>query len=686
MNRTKYLITVAGFIGLLSSLLYVIHGGASETPTIEQLLPPADVAHIERIRDLFETEPDVILIAIVKSDRPWSMERLSHFQSQLQAVAGVTQIWVAPLAIDTAVRLLVLTLERGAVQLSRARTLTAEIEHALQAVIGTGERVHLIGTPQLRAASWAVTEADLWRMLPLLGLVIVVVPTLFFGSLRAVGFPLCIAALTTVACLALYRLFNGPPDALALLLVPMIWSVATMDAMHLYHRAHINVSTGNPHPFVDAAAELYRPCLMTTLTTAGGLAALSLQEDSQLIRTFGIWAAVGTCLAYAFTFVLGHQILALFGVWHRPPQWPRRLIRMVMLASQRYASRVGVIWFGLVLAALGFISQLHVQDRFPHVFAPSQPLAQELRAMETLLGIHLSPLDIYVEASNEHGRRPIAVLSAMLAVTNYLETLPEARMILPKALLDGTPHLDGLTAVDTMQRRADLTRRIERIAHDPRLASWLRAHHHAGRLQVYFSPLAFERKREILDWLRRFDTTMLSTHRLSFGGSGYHYFRAEERGRHATLVGGGLSLVVMVGGLAWAFRQLRLLLIAVICNILPLILVGGMMGLIGLPWSLALLPLPAVLFGLAVDDSIHLLWPWRHPSVSAKRPALAAARQAGPALLATTATLAGGIATLSLSGLQPNRELGFMLPLGLFIALACDLTLLPALITISRHK
>ena len=32
-------------------------------------------------------------------------------------------------------------------------------------------------------------------------------------------------------------LVEGPLDALALLLVPMVWSVATLDAIHLYARA-----------------------------------------------------------------------------------------------------------------------------------------------------------------------------------------------------------------------------------------------------------------------------------------------------------------------------------------------------------------------------------------------------------------------------------------------------------------
>jgi hypothetical protein len=106
------------------------------------------------------------------------------------------------------------------------------------------------------------------------------------------------------------------------------------------------------------------------------------------------------------------------------------------------------------------------------------------------------------------------------------------------------------------------------------------------------------------------------------------------------------------------------------------------MGALGVPWSLAVLPLPAVLLGLAVDDTLHLLWPLR----AGRRRLVRGALRAGPPALATTAVLAGSVATLAFSGLAPNRELGLLLAAGLVLALACDLSLVPALATSSGRR
>ena len=100
------------------------------------------------------------------------------------------------------------------------------------------------------------------------------------------------------------------------------------------------------------------------------------------------------------------------------------------------------------------------------------------------------------------------------------------------------------------------------------------------------------------------------------------------------------------------------------------------MVLLAIPWSVALLPVPAMLLGLANDDAIHMLWD-RHRGrrLRWRRSAL----QAGHALLATSVILSLATATMLLSGIESNRHIGLLTPLGLMLALLCNLTLLPAI-------
>ncbi|MHC4164524.1 MAG: RND transporter family protein [Planctomycetota bacterium] len=708
MDRKQLLVAVVGLAGLLAALLFLVQVAPSEAPTIEQVLARDDVAEIERIRGVFGSEPDVVLVAIRRADGRVPGKRLQRIEEALAGIDGVAHTWSSltrPIpvlepdgtmsvktATDVADRersspllepdpftsVIVVALAPGAVRLTRARVLTAAIDGALARVAEPGETVHVVGTPQLRVASWAVAEEDLARMWPLLVAILVVVPLVFLAAPGAVLFPLVMAALTTTACLLGYRWLSGPLNALALLLVPIVWSVATLDAMHLYARVR---RKAGPGAVAAARAELRLPCLLTTLTTAGGLAALAVQEESQLIRSFGIWAAVGTLLAYGLTFSVGRALLPLSLTRRPAPRWPARFAWSVMRISQRRAGTVLATWAGLLVAAVVGLTHLEVAVRFPKVFAPGHPFARELSAMDEMLGIDLSPLEIYVEATDTHGRRSVPLASAMMSVTYYLQTLPESRVVLPHDLLDPETFQAALAPAMRVDRADRLEVQLTELAKDPRLAPWVRFDRGAGRVQVQFAPMSFERRREIDTWLRHFGETMLSHHRLSFGGSGYHYLLAERRGVDGAAIGGYFSLLVVAGALAWSFRRPRLIAVALVGNLAPLVLIAGFMGAIGLPWSLAVLPLPAVLLGLAVDDTVHLLWPLR-----GGRRLDRGALRSGPALLATTAVLACSVGTLMLSGLQINRELGLLLPAGLLLALACDLSLLPALLTMPRPR
>jgi hypothetical protein len=283
------------------------------------------------------------------------------------------------------------------------------------------------------------------------------------------------------------------------------------------------------------------------------------------------------------------------------------------------------------------------------------------------------PLEIYLEATDDHGRLPVPLASAVLSVSHYLQTLPETRSVLPRDFLE----------VDARDPRAARPgapdEAIAQLARDPQATPWIRFDLGAARVQAHFAHHPFARREEIHGWIEHFGRTMLSHHRLSLGGPAAAYRKAEGRGVRGALVGGGLSLLVVAASLAWAFRGGRVLAAAIAGNVAPLLLVAGLMGALGLPWSLPMLPLPAVLFGLAVDDTIHLLWPLRGRRAARPSSLARGAFRAGPPVLATTAVLCGSVLALALSDLVPNRQLGLLLAAGLAFAVLCDLSLVPAL-------
>jgi predicted RND superfamily exporter protein len=200
-------------------------------------------------------------------------------------------------------------------------------------------------------------------------------------------------------------------------------------------------------------------------------------------------------------------------------------------------------------------------------------------------------------------------------------------------------------------------------------------------MQVLFAKMSHARKEELLRFVQHYVGTVHPDYDVRFAGPLFVYHSAEREGISGIVQGAGLDLLLILATFAVVFRRAWATISAVLVNLTPVLVLLGAMALAGVPWSLGLLGLPVVVLGLAVDDTVHLLWEAR--ARTGRRPLgalLSAMRRNAGAVLSTCALLAGCLGALARSGFQVNHELGILLPLGLGLALFAELTLLPALL------
>jgi hypothetical protein len=135
-------------------------------------------------------------------------------------------------------------------------------------------------------------------------------------------------------------------------------------------------------------------------------------------------------------------------------------------------------------------------------------------------------------------------------------------------------------------------------------------------------------------------------------------------------------LVVSLGSLRWA-------LLAMVPTALPVVVTLGAMGLLGLPLDIGSAMVGAVVLGIAVDDTIHVLERFRaHRSAgigSADAIGLAI-REVGQPLVSTSVALAIGFAALALSPWHSVASFGLVSSVAILAALLAVLLVLPALV------
>ncbi|HKL40589.1 MAG TPA: MMPL family transporter, partial [Cryomorphaceae bacterium] len=152
-------------------------------------------------------------------------------------------------------------------------------------------------------------------------------------------------------------------------------------------------------------------------------------------------------------------------------------------------------------------------------------------------------------------------------------------------------------------------------------------------------------------------------------------------------LGAAFILISILMGLM--FRSFRMVLIALAPNLLPLLAVGAVMAGAGINLNMSTGIIFTIAFGIAVDDTIHLLSRYKLELMKGKSPYLAmknAYLYTGKALIITSIILFGGFIGLCFSSFQSTFFIGLFVNLTLGFALVFDFTLLPPLVIPAGEK
>jgi predicted RND superfamily exporter protein len=145
-----------------------------------------------------------------------------------------------------------------------------------------------------------------------------------------------------------------------------------------------------------------------------------------------------------------------------------------------------------------------------------------------------------------------------------------------------------------------------------------------------------------------------------------------------------LAITVVSIMMMLIFRNLRMIPLFIIPNILPITLVVGVMGWLGMTIDIGVAISGAIIIGVAVDDTIHFLVKYREARRRGEtlEESLAYVMQyAGSAIIFTTLILSIAFMIFVFSQFLPNVHFGIVTAIALVIAVLVDLLMLPAVLS-----
>lgn len=146
-----------------------------------------------------------------------------------------------------------------------------------------------------------------------------------------------------------------------------------------------------------------------------------------------------------------------------------------------------------------------------------------------------------------------------------------------------------------------------------------------------------------------------------------------------------LSLVIIGVFLFILFRRWSGVILPLLVVICSLVCTFGLMAIAGVPVKVPTQILPSFLLAVGVGDSVHVLTIfYRHFRLgySKNDSILYAMSHSGGAIVMTSVTTAGGLASFISSDIAPIADLGIFAPIGVMLAMLFSVVMLPALLTV----
>ncbi|MCB9180219.1 MAG: MMPL family transporter [Flavobacteriales bacterium] len=517
-----------------------------------------------------------------------------------------------------------------------------------------------------------------------------------FRAAWGVLVPIGVVALTVLWQVGLMTLMGQPITVLTMLLPTILFVVGMSDVVHIVERYIEALRLGRSRTMALAVSfrEVGLATLLTSVTTAIGFGTL-ISSSIPPIREFGIFTAIGVGLALVLAFTLLPAVLVLVPTPVRAREralgWQRGLAAVFRWVLR---NRKGILaaFAVLAVASFGMLFRLKVNNFLledwpeddPHKvdfhyfedhFGGVRPFEMEVRV--TAPGRDVWDLDVLrqTEVVQDHLEQEYGV-GAVLSPVTVIKSLNQAfnggsaeffripedsatvrRLVKRAALFAGRQGLDVLVSEDG---------RTARISGRMRDAG---GHVHRGLNATLDSLVA-----------ARTDPQLVAFHQT---GMAYLIDRNNEK-LSGQLIGGLSVAFLIIGGImAWVFRDPRMTLIALVPNVIPLLFVGGFMGLVGIDIKVSTAIIFTIAFGIAVDDTIHMLGKLRIELAKGRTVPYAMKRaffSAGKAVTVTSIMLCSGFISLVFSDFASVFYMGLLVSITLAMAVVADLLLLPVLV------
>lgn len=563
----------------------------------------------------------------------------------------------------------------------------------------TGVDVHFAGLPYSRSITTSKVKDELNMFLVLSLIVTGIILFLFFRSFKAVFFPLIIIGVVVVWVMGTLALLEYKITLLTGLIPPIIVVIGIPNSVYMLNRYHHEYSEHGDQ--MKALSRIIRKIgvvtFITNLTTAVGFFVLATTQINVLVE-FGIVAGINIMATFVVSIIL---IPGVFSLYKPPSQKHLKHLKFKMLDSviqwldvivHRYKPAIFIVTLAVAGVSAYGLTQIKAVSFMVDDIPENSPLKQDLHFFENNFS-GIMPLEIIIDTGAKKGvqnlrnLRKIDEFETFISSIDYISQ-PVSVVSFAKAARQAFYNQSAaFYSLPTNRDMAFIMRYLSEGETEDLSQSFIDSTGRYVRVSLKIADIGSTRLDSLVNGViaPKIDSIFVgSKMEVNVTGTTLMFIKGNKFLIENLLTSMIIAFFIIALIMGLLFRNLKMIIISIIPNIIPLLITAGIMGYFGIPLKPSTALIFSIVFGISVDDSIHFLAKYRQELFASKfnvsKAISKSIRETGSSMIYTSIILFFGFIIFVLSEFGGTIALGKLTSITLFFAMITNVVVLPALI------
>ncbi len=572
---------------------------------------------------------------------------------------------------------------------------------------------HLAGPTVVNAELDRMSKQDMTRLTPFMFVLSLVVLGCLFRRISGVLIPMAMVSLCLVWITGWFVLCGQTMNMISNMLHPLTFIIALSASIHFinhyYHESTVATSVENA--IYNTLQNVGIPILMTTITTIVGFISLATSSIPPVLIT-GLFMSGCAALTFFMSMICLPVLLSFIPIKGRTcvSTCPREngdgrnthyaekdikgewAFNTFFSLLGRFAVRYKGITLSCALAAglffLWGISKLKVESDIMASFPKNSQIAKDNNYIESRL-MGLLPVEIIAEAASDASILQPGILNNIVTLQRYLKSFPEITNSLSVADYIQKTHqvVKGSKqypySVPATEKEATDYVKLASVYGNKHMNSLYSKELRDARISVRMKQVGSGRYREIINSIKEYirshlDTTILSWH---ITGIVPLLINVQDNILWSEIQSFSLAFLLTFISTAVALKSVKIGLISIIPNLLPITITLGFMGLTGMKLDAATIMIASIALGISVDNTIHIFYRFKKEiSIDGdySKAVCRTLQGVGRTALFTSLSAAFGFMVFSFSSFKPIQYFGVLTSITIGNAIIADLLISPS--------